>query len=420
MNLEVFEEWESEVRSYIRSFPASFATARGALLIDEDGREYIDFFAGAGTLNYGHNNPAFKRALLDYIEADGIVHSLDLATAAKREFIEAFRDLVLIPRGLRYKLQFTGPTGANAAEAAVKVARLVTGRTNVVAFTHGYHGLSMGALAATAARQYRAAAGMPLGGVTFAPFEGYFGPEVDTIALLAKQLADPSSGLDMPAAFLVEAIQGEGGVNIASPEWLRGLFDLAAEHEILVIVDDIQAGCGRSGDFFSFEEAGVVPDIILLSKSLSGYGLPMSLVLLRPELDIWEPGGHTGTFRGNNLAFVGATAALRTYWTDASFGSEVKRKGELVHNRLAEIAARHPGELETRGRGLFQGLASLGDHNFGSRVSREAFENGVVIETAGARSEVVKFLPPLTIDDETLTRGLNTVEAAVEAQLVAV
>lgn len=420
MNLDVYEEWESEVRSYIRSFPASFATARGALLIDEEGREYIDFFAGAGTLNYGHNNPIFKRALLDYIERDGIVHALDLATPAKREFIETFRDLVMIPRGLRYKLQFTGPTGTNAAEAAIKVARLVTGRTNVVAFTHGYHGLSMGALAATAARQYRAAAGMPLSGVTFAPFEGYFGPDVDTIALLAKQLADPSSGLDRPAAFLVEAIQGEGGVNIASSEWLRRLFDLAAEHEILVIVDDIQAGCGRSGDFFSFEEAGVVPDIVLLSKSLSGYGLPMSLVLLRPELDVWEPGGHTGTFRGNNLAFVGATAALRTYWTDASFGLEVRRKGELLRDRLTEIVARHPGELETRGRGLFQGLGSLGDPDFGARVSREAFENGVVIETAGARSEVVKFLPPLTIDDETLVRALNTVEAAVEAQLVAV
>jgi diaminobutyrate-2-oxoglutarate transaminase len=420
MNLEVFEEWESEVRSYIRSFPTSFATARGALLIDEEGREYIDFFAGAGTMNYGHNNPLFKRALLDYIERDGIVHALDLATPAKREFIETFRDLVLLPRGMRYKLQFTGPTGANAAEAAIKVARLVTGRTNVVAFTHGYHGLSMGALAATAARQYRAAAGTPLSGVTFAPFEGYFGPEVDTIALLAKQLADPSSGLDRPAAFLVEAIQGEGGVNIASADWLRRLFDLAAEHEILVIVDDIQAGCGRSGDFFSFEEAGVVPDIVLLSKSLSGYGLPMSLVLLRPELDVWEPGGHTGTFRGNNLAFVGATAALRTYWTDASFGLDVKRKAELLRGRLAEIAARHPGELEARGRGLFQGLASLSDPDFGARVSREAFANGVVIETAGARSEVVKFLPPLTIDDDTLTRGLTAVEAAVEAQLVAV
>src|SRR6202453_2378121 len=218
MSLDIFEEWESEVRGYIRLFPTTFDTARGSLLIGEDGSEYIDFFAGAGTLNYGHNNPLFKQALPDYIERDGIIHALALATRAKREFIETFRDLVLNPRQLRYKLQFTGPTGANATEAAIKVARLATGRTNVVAFTRGYHGLSLGALATTAAHSYRSAAAVPLANVTFAPYEGYFGPGVDTIALLAKQLDDPSSGLDSPAAFIVEGIQGEGGGNPASPE----------------------------------------------------------------------------------------------------------------------------------------------------------------------------------------------------------
>ena len=420
MSLEIFEEWESEVRGYIRLFPTTFDTARGSLLIGEDGSEYIDFFAGAGTLNYGHNNPLFKQALLDYIERDGIIHALDLATRAKREFIETFRDLILTPRGLRYKLQFTGPTGANATEAAIKVARLATGRTNVIAFTRGYHGLSLGALATTAARQYRSAAGVSLGNVTFAPYEGYFGPDVDTIELLAKQLEDPSGGIDRPAAVIVESIQGEGGVNVASPEWLRRLSALAAEHEIPLIIDDIQAGCGRSGDFFSFEQSGIRPDIIVLSKSLSGYGLPMSLVLISPELDVWEPGGHTGTFRGNNLAFVGATAALRTYWADEDFSMETKRKGELLHSRLATIAARHPGDLAERGRGLFRGLASLTDSDFAARVSGEAFAQGVVIETAGAYSEVVKFLPPLTTDDETLLRGLDVVESAIEAQFAAV
>jgi diaminobutyrate-2-oxoglutarate transaminase len=419
MNLDIFEEWESEVRGYIRSFPAMFDTARGSIMIDEDGREFIDFFCGAGTLNYGHNNPAFKQALLDYIERDGIVHALDLATLAKREFIETFRDL-LLPRGMRYKLQFTGPTGANATEAALKVARLATGRTNVIAFTRAYHGLSLGALATTTAQQYRSAGGVPLANVTFAGYEGYFGPDVDTIALLAKQLSDPSSGLDLPAAIIVEGIQGEGGVNAASVEWLRRLSDLAAVHEIPLIVDDIQAGCGRSGDFFSFEEAGIQPDIVVLSKSLSGYGLPMSLVLIRPELDVWKPGGHTGTFRGNNLAFIGATAALRTYWADSRFSDETKRKAALLQSRLSAIAARHPGRLEARGRGLFQGLASLTDSDFGGRVSADAFENGVVIETAGAYSEVVKFLPALTMDDETLLRGVDVVEAAVEAQLLTV
>jgi diaminobutyrate-2-oxoglutarate transaminase len=420
MSLEIFEEWESEVRGYIRLFPTTFDTARGSLLIGEDGSEYIDFFAGAGTLNYGHNNPLFKQALLDYIERDGIIHALDLATRAKREFIETFRDLVLMPRGLRYKLQFTGPTGANATEAAIKVARLATGRTNVIAFTRGYHGLSLGALATTAARQYREAAGVPLENVTFAPYDGYFGPDIDTIELLAKQLEDPSGGIDKPAAVIVESIQGEGGVNVASPEWLRRLSALAAQHEIPLIIDDIQAGCGRSGDFFSFEQSGIRPDIVVLSKSLSGYGLPMSLVLISPELDVWEPGGHTGTFRGNNLAFVGATAALRTYWADEDFSIETKRKGELLHSRLATIAARHPGDLAERGRGLFRGLASLTDSDFAARVSREAFAQGVVIETAGAYSEVVKFLPPLTTDDETLLRGLDVVESAIEAQFAAV
>lgn len=420
MSLGIFDQWESEVRSYIRSFPTVFATARGSLLIGEDDTEYIDFFAGAGTLNYGHNNPLLKQALLDYIQRDGVVHALDMATQAKREFIEAFANLILIPRGLQYKLHFTGPTGANATEAAIKVARQVTGRTNVIAFTHGYHGLSLGALAATAARKFRSAAGVPLESTTFVPFEGYFGADVDTITMLEKVLDDPSSGVDPPAAVIVETIQGEGGVNAASVGWLHRLAELTARREIPLIVDDIQAGCGRSGDFFSFEESGIVPDVVVLSKSLSGYGLPMSLVLIRPELDVWEPGGHTGTFRGNNLAFVGATAAIRTYWTDKSFSEEVKRKGELLRNRLATIVARHPGELELRGRGMMQGIASLHDPEFASQVSREAFEHGVLIESAGAYSEVVKFLPPLTTDDETLISGVDVVEAAIETQFATI
>lgn len=419
MSLEVFEDWESEVRGYIRLFPTTFDAARGSVLIGEDGAEYIDFFAGAGTLNYGHNNPLFKQAILEYIERDGIVHALDMATRAKREFIETFRDLILSPRGLRYKLQFTGPTGANATEAAIKLARLATGRTSVIAFTHGYHGLSLGALATTAARQYRSAAGVPLGNVTFAAYEDYFGADVDTIALLAKQLEDPSSGVDRPAAIIVETIQGEGGVTAASAEWLRRLASLALEHEVPLIVDDIQAGCGRSGDFFSFERSGIQPDMVVLSKSISGYGLPMSLVLIRPDLDVWEPGGHTGTFRGNNLAFVGATAALRTYWTDGLFSAEIKRKGELLRSRLEAIAARYPGRLEASGRGLFRGIASLTDPSFGARVSQESFARGVVIETAGTYSEVLKFLPPLTTDDDMLLRGLDVVAGVIENQFAA-
>ncbi len=421
MNLDTFEQWESEVRSYIRSFPTVFDTARGATLVDEDGKQFIDFFAGAGTLNYGHNNPIIKRALLDYIERDGIVHGLDMATSAKREFIETFRDLILTPRGLNHRLQFTGPTGANATEAALKVARLATGRANVIAFTHGYHGLSLGSLATTAARSYRSAAGVALGNVTFAPYEGYFGPSVDTIELLATQLADPSSGMDLPAAIIVEAIQGEGGINVASAEWLQRLAALAAEHEIPLILDDIQAGCGRTGAYFSFEDAGIIPDIVVLSKSLSGFGLPFSLVLLRPELDVWEPGGHTGTFRGNNLAFISATAALNTYWRDSGLSTEVRRKGDLLRQRLQAVIAAHPNsQLELRGRGLMQGLVAPDDPGFAGRVSREAFSGGLLIETSGANGEVLKFLPPLVIDDETLLTGVEIVAAAIQGSLVPV
>ncbi|MBO9577145.1 MAG: diaminobutyrate--2-oxoglutarate transaminase [Microbacteriaceae bacterium] len=417
MALSIFDQYESDVRGYIRAFPTLFAAARGSHLIAADGAEYLDFFAGAGTLNYGHNNPAFKSAIIEYLERDGIVHGLDMATEAKAAFIEAFQDTLLKPRGLEYKLQFTGPTGTNAIEAALKIARVKTGRQNVVAFTHGYHGLSLGALAATANQDYRRYAGGPMGGVTFAPFEGYHGPGVDTVAILERMLTDPSSGVDAPAAIILETIQGEGGVNPASAEWLRRVRALAAKHGALFIVDDIQAGCGRSGDFFSFEFAGLDPDIVALSKSLSGYGLPMSLVALKPEHDIWTPGGHTGTFRGNNLAFIGARLAIETYWSDDAFSADVKRKGALLRERLDAIAAEHPSLLSARGRGMFQGLANDADPGFAKRVSQHAFAHGMVIETAGARDEVVKFLPALTTPDEDLVAGLDIVAAAVEAEI---
>ncbi|MCU1513489.1 MAG: ectB [Microbacteriaceae bacterium] len=416
MDLSIFNSMESEVRGYIRSFPVIFDHAHGSIMVDQDGVERIDFFSGAGTLNYGHNNPKFKQAIIDYIQADGIVHGLDMATTAKKKFLETFRSHVLLPRKLDYKLQFTGPTGANAVEAALKIARQVTGRTNVVAFTHGYHGLSLGALAATGNSKYRAAAGVPLGDVTFLPYDGYYDDETDTIAQFAKLLTDPSSGLDLPAAVIVETVQGEGGVNVARAEWLRSLADLCIAHGILLIADDIQIGCGRSGEFFSFEDSGIVPDVVILSKSLSGYGLPMSLVLIKPEYDIWKPGGHTGTFRGNNLAFVGATVALETYWADDTLSAEVHRKSALVRERLEKISADHPGEFSVRGRGLLLGLVGT-DPTVANEIAGESFRNGLIIETSGAFDEVLKLLPALTIDNEVLERGLDIIEASANTVL---
>jgi diaminobutyrate-2-oxoglutarate transaminase len=418
--LETFNRRESEVRGYIRSFPVVFDSARGSTLQAADGRVFLDFFAGAGALNYGHNNPAFTRALIEYLERDGIIHGLDMATSAKRQFIEAFERLVLAPRGFDYKLQFTGPTGANAVEAALKVARLATGRSNVVAFTNAFHGLSLGGLAATGNGHYREAAGIALGNVTRLPFDGYLGDGVDTLDLFEKMLADPGSGLDLPAAVIVEAVQGEGGINVASTAWLQRLRRLTADHGILLILDEIQSGVGRTGSFFAFEASGIVPDIVTVSKSISGSGLPMSIVLLRPEVDVWKPGHHTGTFRGNNLAFVSARAALETYWVDAAFTDGVRAKSANVDAELRRIAAAHPSlGAVVRGRGLMYGLAIDSDRTLAGRISAEAFRRGLIIETAGAFDEVLKFLPALTISKEELSRGLAIVAESLDAVLEA-
>jgi diaminobutyrate-2-oxoglutarate transaminase len=416
--LDVFDRRESEVRGYIRSFPTVFDRAVGSTLVDADGREYLDFFAGAGVLNYGHNNPAFTRALIEYLERDGIIHGLDMATSAKKAFIEAFERLVLEPRGLDHKLQFTGPTGANAVEAALKVARQATGRRAVVAFTNAFHGLSLGALAATGNSHYRGAAGVGLDDIVRLPYDGYLGADVDTLDLLEKMLDDPCSGVDLPAAVIVEAVQGEGGINVASAPWLQRLRSLTEQRGILLILDEIQAGVGRTGAFFAFEESGIVPDIVTISKSISGSGLPMSLVLLRPGVDVWKPGQHTGTFRGNNLAFVSARVALETYWADSALVDGVAAKSALLAAELERIAAAHPEQgFVVRGRGLMYGLACDSDRTLAGRISAEAFRRGLVIETSGAFDEVLKFLPALTITDDELARGLEIVRESLAAVL---
>ncbi len=418
MDLKTFERLESEVRGYVRSFPTVFRQARGSTLVDEAGREYIDFFAGAGTLNYGHNNPVFKQKLLEYLERDGVVHGLDMATEAKREFLETFERVLLKPRNWRYTFQFTGPTGTNAVEAALKLARQVKKRPNVISFTNGFHGVSGGSLSATANSKFREAAGTSLANTTFMPYDGYFGPDVDTIVYLERMLEDPSSGLDKPAAVIVETVQGEGGVNVASLRWLKDLQRVCREHDMLLIVDDIQAGCGRTGSFFSFEPAGIQPDIITLSKSLSGYGLPMSLVLFKPELDIWKPGAHSGTFRGNNLAFVTATQALESYWTNPEFARDIQRKEGITRDYLENIVQSYPAAgLSVRGRGLMQGLVCE-TPGFASKVAARAFQQGLIIETSGPNDEVVKLLPALTISDDQLRRGLEIIDTCV-AELLA-
>lgn len=412
----IFEQIESNVRGYCRSFPTVFSRARGATLINEDGDEYVDFLAGAGTLNYGHNHPHLKQALLDYMLDDGLVHGLDMFSTAKRSFLETFQERILEPREMSYKVQFTGPTGTNAVEAAMKIARNATGRTNIVSFTNGFHGVTLGSVAATGNSYFRDAAGVDLNRTTFMPYDGYLGEHLNTLLYFERMLIDNSSGLDKPAAVIVETIQGEGGVNEASYEWLRGLERLCRDHEIIFIVDDIQMGCGRTGSFFSFEDAGIDPDIVTLSKSLSGFGLPMAVVLMKPRLDEWKPGQHNGTFRGHNLAFVTAKAAIDHFWSDQSFAKEIQTKSWQVGKRLHQIRETYPGVVGVRGRGLVFGVECF-PSELANAACKEAFERGLILETSGANSQVVKFLPPLVTDTRTLERGLDIFEDSLSAAL---
>ncbi|HNQ66498.1 MAG TPA: diaminobutyrate--2-oxoglutarate transaminase [Smithella sp.] len=411
--MKTIRRLESEVRSYSRSFPVLFEKAKDAFLFDAGGTRYIDFFAGAGTINYGHNNEYMKRKIFDYLENDGIVHGLDMATVAKEELLLKMEATLFKPKNLDYKVQFTGPTGTNAVEAALKLARMVKKRSNIISFTNGYHGLTMGSMSVTANAYYRDEAFINRSDVSFMPYDGYLGKHVNTAKYLRRFLEDNSSGVDIPSAIILETVQGEGGIRVAGDEWLREVEKICRDFDILLIVDDIQVGNGRTGHFFSFEKSGIKPDIVTLSKSFSGFGLPMSVVLFRRDLDIWKPGQHTGTFRGNNLGFICASVAL-DYWKDDRFSKEIFRKGKILHKRLNKISAKYPQlHTEVRGRGFVYGMG-LSTGEIAKKILTECFHNKLILESAGARNNVIKFLAPLTITDEVLEEGLDILERSID------
>ncbi|MDQ0378841.1 diaminobutyrate--2-oxoglutarate transaminase [Amycolatopsis thermophila] len=415
--MSIFEKLESEVRSYSRGWPVVFDRAQGSRLYSEDGRPYLDYFAGAGALNYGHNNPVLKKALIDYIERDGVTHALDMFTVAKRDLLETLDEKILKPRELDYKVIFPGPGGANAVEAALKLARKVTGRESVINFTNAFHGMTIGALSVTGNSMKRHGAGIPLVHATPMPYDQYFDGVYPDFLYFERLLEDSGSGLNEPAAVIVETVQGEGGINAAGLEWLRGLSDLCKRHNILLIVDDVQMGCGRTGPFFSFEDAGIKPDMVCLSKSLSGYGIPMALTLIRPDLDVWEPGEHNGTFRGISPAFITAAEAMRTYWSDDELEKSVRAKGERIGAALQGLVDAYPeAELTAKGRGLARGL-EFQNGELAGKVCAAAFERGLLMETSGPDSEVVKLLPPLTLSDAEVGEGLEIIDASVKAVL---
>jgi len=404
--MDVFEQWESEVRGYCRTYPTVFKSASNARQVDEAGKSYIDFFGGAGVLNFGHNNPKMKEALIAFIEADGIPHSLDTATTAKRDFIEAFAETILKPRGMDYRMQFTGPTGTNAVEASLKLARRVTGRHEIMAFTHGFHGMTLGALSATANSYFRKAAGVPLNHVTRMSLN-------HPLDSLREAYHDASSGLEPPAAILIEAVQCEGGVYVADREWLKGLRQLAHDIGALFILDDIQAGCGRTGSYFSFDGLDLDPDIINLAKGVGGFGTPMAMNLNKPEHDRhWSPSEHTGTFRGQGFSFVAGKVAM-DYFKDDALMEDVKRKGAMVEERLQSMATKVPGgRAEVRGKGLIWGL-DTGAGALTKSVVATCFDNGLLMGACGPEGRVLKLIPPLTTPDADIAEALDILDAAI-------
>lgn len=416
-NLDHIKNLESQVRGYVRSFPTMFTSAKGVHMNSRDGKKYLDFFSGAGALNYGHNPDVLKKPLLEYIESDGVTHSLDMASSTKSKFLQTLDEVILQPRDMKYRVQFPGPTGTNSVEAALKLARKIKGRETILSFTNAFHGMTLGALAVTGNAFKRAGAGVPLGNATATPYCNYFDDGTDTAAYLESMLKDTSSGLGKPAAIIVETVQAEGGINVAEIDWLQSIERICRDHDMLLIVDDIQAGVGRTGPFFSFEIAGLDPDIICLSKSLSGYGLPLALTLIKPEIDKWAPGEHNGTFRGNNLAFVTSTHALQHYWSDDRLEKDTLRKGEIVRERCQSIVDRFVNfKAGVRGRGLINGIdcdtAELADE-----VTSACFERCLLMETSGPEDNVIKVMPPLIINDDELNEGLDILENAMKEVL---
>ena len=408
---DVFEEHESEVRSYCRKYPVVFEKAKNAEMFSKDGERYIDFLSVAGSMNYGHNNPEIKAEIMKYLSEDNIINSLDMYTEAKQRFFNKFVDDILKPRNLDYKIMCCGSTGTNAVEAALKLARKNTGRRNVIAFGGAFHGMTLGSLALTTDRKSRLGGGVSLNDVTFAPYDGTLG--VDALKYLEWIVTDDHSGVDKPAAIVLETIQAEGGINVASTEWLQGLRKFCTKNEILLIVDDIQVGNGRSGYFFSFERADIKPDMVVLSKSISGFGMPMSLLLIDPRYDIFTPAEHNGTFRGNNLAFIGGAAAI-DYFNRHNLANEVNRKGEIIRKHLEKICQKYP-KLEYRGIGMIWGIDFKNiDAKLALECVHNGFDNHIIFEVAGRDDCVLKIMPPLTIDDETLCQGMNITEKVID------
>jgi diaminobutyrate-2-oxoglutarate transaminase len=405
-----FDALESNVRWYCRRWPTVFTTASGSVITDEDGVEYLDFFAGAGALSYGHNNPLLVDAAIDHLRSGRLMHSLDTFTVEKRDFLDTIQRTILAPRQLDMVIQTVGPTGATAVEAALQLAQRLTGHRAVLGFEGGYHGMSYRAASISASMAGRETSAH-LKDFVALPYVKHV-TDAD-IELLDTTLRSPVNGQRI-GVVIVEPTQGEGGARAFDPAYLAAIRRITSELGILVIADEIQAGVGRTGPFFSFEGSSLDPDIICVSKSISGLGLPMAINLVRRSLDTWNPGEFSGTFRGNNLAFKTSATMLNHYWSDSTLEKNTELFGHSTRTALESMAeAFGAGNFDVRGNGMLNGL-EVRDTELATAISRHAFERRLIVETCGRGDTVVKLLTPLVIEPAQLDEGLRRLALAVE------
>ena len=405
-----FDALESNVRWYCRRWPTVFTSAAGSVITDENGVEFIDFFAGAGVMSYGHNNPLLIDVAIEHLRSGRLLHSLDTYTVEKREFLDTLQRTILAPRHLDMVVQTVGPTGATAVEAALQLAQRLTGHRAVLGFEGGYHGMSYRAASISASMEGRETSAH-LKDFVALPFVKHV-TDAD-VELLEATLRAPVKGQRI-GVVVIEPTQGEGGARPFDPAYLAALRRITRELGILVIADEIQAGVGRTGSFFAFEGSALDPDIICISKAISGLGLPMAINLVRRELDTWNPGEFSGTFRGNNLAFKTSAAMLEHYWSDATLEKNTEEFGRVTRTALQAMADSFgAGSFDVRGNGMLNGLDVV-DTDLATAISRHAFERGLIVETCGRGDTIVKLLTPLTIEPALLDEGLRRLALAVE------
>jgi len=427
---------ESNARSYPRRIPLALKRAKGLYVEDVEGRTFIDCLAGAGTLALGHNHPVVIEAIQQVLADELPLHTLDLTTPVKDRFVQDLFGLLPAALAAEAKIQFCGPTGTDAVEAALKLARTATGRSTVLSFQGGYHGMSQGALSLMGSLGPKKPLGALLSnGVQFMPYPydyrcpfglgGVAGVRAN-LHYLENLLNDPEAGVQLPAAVIVEVVQGEGGVIPADLDWLRGLRRITEQAGVALIVDEIQSGFGRTGKMFAFEHAGIVPDVVVLSKAIGG-SLPLAVVVYRDWLDTWLPGAHAGTFRGNQMAMAAGSAVMR-YLVEHNLSAHASAMGERLSEHLHILQRDFPQLGDIRGRGLMLGVELVDPAGqpdtqghppvharLAPRLQRECLKRGLILELGGRQGGVVRFLPPLIITAAEIDRVAEIFRRALEA-----